>query len=165
MHRNLTVFALALSALSLHAQRRGGFGGPVDAFRFRFVGPRVGNRVSAIAGVPGDPSTPITRAPLPAAFGNPPDGGNDWTPIFDNEPVAAIGALAVAPSDPNVVWAGTGRSLGHPRFDVMGDGIYQSTDAGKTWAAHGSGRDRPHRPNRCPSARIPILCSPARWGA
>ena len=61
------------------------------------------------------------------------DGGVKWNPIFDDQPVAAIGTLAVAPSDPNTVWAGTGEAWAIRDIDVGGDGVYRSTDAGKTW--------------------------------
>ena len=100
---------LILTVCILPAQRRGRRP-PCAEFRFRFVGPQAGNRMSAIAGIPGDASTRITRARRPAASGNPSTAATDWTPIFDDQPVPAIGALAVAPSDPNMVWAGTGEA-------------------------------------------------------
>ncbi|MGB7470189.1 MAG: hypothetical protein WBW58_12550 [Candidatus Acidiferrum sp.] len=105
-------------------------------FRFRFVGPRVGNRIASVAGVPGDPSTYYAGAASGGVWKST-DGGNRWAPIFDKEPVAAIGALAVAPSDPSVVWAGTGEAWVIRDSDVIGDGIYKSTDAGKTWTNMG----------------------------
>src|SRR5580698_10439061 len=97
----LVIFLMASLA---PAQRRMG-AGPEGAFRFRFVGPMVGNRVASIAGVPGDASTYYAGAASGGIFKST-DGGNNWAPIFDREPVTAIGALAVAPSDHNVVWAG-----------------------------------------------------------
>ena len=105
-------------------------------FRFRFVGPRVGNRIAAVAGVPGDPSVYYAGAASGGIWKST-DGGNRWTPIFDKQPVAAIGALAVAPSDPSTVWAGTGEAWVIRESDVMGNGIYKSTDAGKTWTNMG----------------------------
>jgi hypothetical protein len=105
-------------------------------FRFRFVGPRVGNRIAAIAGVPGDASTYYAGAASGGVWKSI-DGGNHWTPIFDKQPVAAIGTLAVAPSDPSTVWAGTGEAWMIRDSDVMGNGIYKSTDAGKTWTNMG----------------------------
>lgn len=65
------------------------------------------------------------------------DGGQSSVPVFDAQPVQAIGALAVAPSDPRIVWAGTGEAWAIRDADVMGDGIYKSTDAGRTWTHMG----------------------------
>jgi photosystem II stability/assembly factor-like uncharacterized protein len=105
-------------------------------FRFRFVGPRVGNRIAAVVGIPGDPSTYYAGAASGGVWKST-DGGNRWTPIFDKQPVAAIGALAAAPSDPSTVWAGTGEAWVIRDSDVMGNGIYRSADAGKTWTNMG----------------------------
>jgi photosystem II stability/assembly factor-like uncharacterized protein len=105
-------------------------------FRFRFVGPRVGNRIASVAGVPGDPSTYYAGAASGGVWKST-DGGNRWAPIFDKQPAAAIGALAVAPTDPSVVWAGTGEAWVIRDSDVIGNGIYKSTDAGKTWTNMG----------------------------
>ena len=105
-------------------------------FRFRFVGPRVGNRIASAVGIPGDPSTYYAGAASGGVWKST-DGGNRWTPIFDKQPAAAIGALAVAPADPSQVWAGTGEAWAIRDSDVMGNGIYKSTDAGKTWANMG----------------------------
>lgn len=102
------------------------------AFQFRFVGPSVGNRIAAVAGIPGDPSTYYAGAASGGIWKSS-DGGNQWAPIFDREPAAAIGALAVAPSDPNVIWAGTGEAWVIRDSDVIGNGVYKSVDAGKTW--------------------------------
>ncbi|HKC13206.1 MAG TPA: hypothetical protein VKI41_14345, partial [Vicinamibacteria bacterium] len=83
--------------------------GPFGALKFRYIGPE-GNRVSAIAGVPGDPSVYYAGAASGGIFKSS-DGGVHWQAIFDEQPVSSIGALAVAPSDPNVVWAGTGEAF------------------------------------------------------
>jgi photosystem II stability/assembly factor-like uncharacterized protein len=129
--------AFALAGFSAaQAQRRGG---PVaDGLSFRFVGPVVGNRVASIAGVPGDPSIYYAGAASGGVWKTT-DGGLRWTPISDSMPVAAIGALAVAPNDPSVVWAGTGEAWAIRDSDVIGDGIYKSVDAGRTWTHMGLG--------------------------
>ncbi|MFQ5538338.1 MAG: sialidase [Gemmatimonadota bacterium] len=97
---------------------------------FRYVGP-VGNRVSAVVGVPGDPDVYYIGAASGGVFKST-DGGHGWTPVFDGQNALSIGALAVAPSDANVVWAGTGEAFIRSNVSI-GNGVYRSTDAGKTW--------------------------------
>jgi len=99
--------AVAFSALPT-AQRRTG-GAPADALSFRFLGPVVGNRVASVAGVPGDPYVYYAGA-ASGGIWKTTDGGLHWNPVSDSMPVAAIGSLAVAPSDPSIVWAGTGEA-------------------------------------------------------
>src|SRR5215813_11090301 len=125
------VFIMILVVSSGPAQRRGGGRGEAG-FRFRFVGPVVGNRIAAIAGIAGDSSTYYAGA-ASGGIWKTTDGGNRWEPIFDKEPVAAIGAIAVAPSDSSVIWVGTGEAWAIRDSDVMGDGVYVSTDSGKNW--------------------------------
>ncbi|HSB53790.1 MAG TPA: hypothetical protein VLD58_05515, partial [Gemmatimonadales bacterium] len=85
--------------------------------------------------VPGDPRVYYAGAASGGIFKST-DGGIHWEPIFDDQPVSSIGALAVAPSDPNVVWAGTGESFIRSHISV-GWGVYKSTDAGKSWTRMG----------------------------
>src|SRR5512132_3961360 len=99
---------LVLCCASLFAQRRGGVA-PADALQFRFLGPAVGNRISAIAAIPGDPSTYYAGAASGGIWKST-ASGRTFAPIFDSQPVQAIGALALAPSNPNIVWAGTGEA-------------------------------------------------------
>ena len=103
---------------------------------WRHIGPE-GNRVIAVSGVPGDPLVYYAGA-ASGGIWKTSDGGQDWIPVFDDQPVSAIGALAVSPSDPNVVWAGTGEHfIGLSTNISLGMGIYKSTDAGKTWTPMG----------------------------
>src|SRR6266436_4430172 len=105
-----------------------------DALRYRYIGP-VGNRVTSIAGVSGQPYVYYAGAASGGIFKTT-DGGIHWEPIFDGQPVSSIGSLAIAPSDPNTVWAGTGEAWIRSHISV-GMGIYKSTDAGKTWKLMG----------------------------
>jgi photosystem II stability/assembly factor-like uncharacterized protein len=102
--------------------------------RYRYIGP-VGNRVDAAVGVPGDPRIYYAGAASGGIFKST-DGGTHWEPIFDGQPVSSIGALAIANSDPNIVWAGTGESFIRSHISV-GQGVYKSLDAGKTWSFAG----------------------------
>jgi photosystem II stability/assembly factor-like uncharacterized protein len=95
------------------------------------IGPFRGGRTVAVTGVPGQPNV-FYMAPNNGGVWKSTDAGRVWTPIFDDQPTGSIGALAVAPSDPNVLYAGSGEGLQRPDLSV-GDGIYRSTDAGKTW--------------------------------
>jgi photosystem II stability/assembly factor-like uncharacterized protein len=104
------------------------------ALRYRFIGP-VGNRLTSVAGVPGQPNIYYVGAASGGIFKTI-DGGVHWEPVFDDQPVSSIGALAIAPSDPNVIWAGTGEAWIRSHISV-GQGIYKSIDAGKTWTLMG----------------------------
>ena len=104
------------------------------AFHWRNIGPE-GNRFSAAAGIPGDPSTYYVGAASGGIYKTT-DGGVRWASIFDRQPVQSIGSLAVSRSDPNIVWAGTGEA--HIRSHVsVGQGAYKSLDAGRTWTLMG----------------------------
>ena len=140
----LLVLALALAAPNARAQRTrpaaavapAPFVDPASytALRFRHIGP-VGNRTVSVAGVAGDPQTYYAGA-ASGGIWKTTDGGVHWLPIFDDQPVSSIGALAVAPSDPNVVWAGTGESFIRSHIS-LGWGVFKSTDAGRSWAKMG----------------------------
>src|SRR5579862_3936735 len=130
------IYALLLAFLAIFpaaAQRRG-FGGPAvsENLQFHFMGPAAGNRIAAVAGVPGDNTTYYVGAASGGVWKTT-DSGARWSPIFDSQSAQAIGALAVAPSDHKTVWAGTGEAWVIRDSDMMGDGIYKSTDAGQTW--------------------------------
>jgi photosystem II stability/assembly factor-like uncharacterized protein len=108
--------------------------GMTAGLRYRYIGP-IGNRVSSIAGVPGDFNTYYAGA-ASGGIWKTVDAGIHWTPIFDDKDVSSIGALAVAPSNPAIVWAGTGEPWIRSHISV-GNGVYKSTDAGRTWSRMG----------------------------
>lgn len=101
------------------------------ALNFRFVGPE-GNRTIAIAGVSGDPMTNYIGA-ASGGLWKTMDGGLNWEPVFDNQDVSSIGAIAITPGNKDVVWVGTGETFLIRPAHAMGDGIYKSNNGGKTW--------------------------------
>ncbi|WP_199268698.1 WD40/YVTN/BNR-like repeat-containing protein [Cognatiluteimonas profundi] len=104
---------------------------------WRLLGPFRGGRVLAVAGVPGQPRHFYFGA-VNGGVWETHDAGRSWQPIFDEQPVGAIGAIAVAPSDPNVLYVGTGEA--DMRSDIaQGDGVYRSRDAGRHWVKAGLG--------------------------
>jgi photosystem II stability/assembly factor-like uncharacterized protein len=99
--------------------------------KFRSIGPGVGGRVSRACGVVGDPLTYYAAVSQGGVWKSA-DGGLTWKPIFDRQPTQAVGSIAVAASDPNVIYVGSGEA--NIRGNVApGNGIYKSEDAGKTW--------------------------------
>ena len=133
-----------LVALAALAVLGGGLAGPGPAraagipesawsdLHWRLVGPFRGGWATAVAGVPGNPA----RFYLGAADGGvwrTDNAGVTWRSLFDHQGSASVGALAVAPSDPSVIWVGTGQI--QQRWDIVaGDGVYRSTDGGETWS-------------------------------
>src|SRR6188472_2261016 len=99
--------------------------------RWRNVGPYRGGRTRAVCGVPSQPNV-FFMAPVNGGVFKSIDYGRTWQPIFDDQPTASVGAIAVAPSNPNIIYVGSGEGLHRPDLSV-GDGVYKSTDAGKTW--------------------------------
>lgn len=131
--RGLVVSLLALTAVS--AQQRSTPAPEVySRLHWRTIGPE-GNRFSAAAGIPGDPLTYYVGA-ASGGIWKTTDGGTNWSSLFDAQPVQSIGSLAVAQSDPNVVWAGTGEGKIRSHISV-GQGIYRSLDAGRNWTLMG----------------------------
>src|SRR6267378_3988066 len=108
----------------------------LNNLKFRNLGPSVaGGRVAAVVGVPGDRNLYYVGAAAGGVWKTL-DGGDSWEAVFKEQPTASIGAVALAPSNPNVVWVGTGE--GNPRNDVVdGGGVFMSPDAGKTWQLMG----------------------------
>jgi photosystem II stability/assembly factor-like uncharacterized protein len=110
---------------------------PFDGLQYRLVGPFRGGRATGVTGVPGDPST-FYFGSASGGLWKTSDGGAVWKPLWDKFPEAspAVGSVAVAPSNPNIVYVGTGET--NIRGNVVtGNGLYKSTDAGKTWAYAG----------------------------
>jgi len=128
------LFIAALAIAPAYGQRGRGFAGPPlpQNLEFKFMGPAVGNRISAAVSVPGDPTTYYAGAASGGIWKST-DSAQHFTPIFDKEDAQAIGAMALADSDHRTVWAGTGEAWAIRDSDMMGDGVYKSTDAGATW--------------------------------
>ncbi len=126
--QRLLLFALLLLQGSVFAQVE------PDVFKqlkFRFVGPE-GNRAIAIAGVPGNPMVNYIGA-ASGGLWKTTDGGIKWKPVFDDQEASSIGSIAITPSNPQIVWVGTGETFLIRPAHAMGDGIYKSEDGGDTW--------------------------------
>ncbi|MBI3400382.1 MAG: hypothetical protein HY048_03085 [Acidobacteria bacterium] len=108
--------------------------------RWRHIGPLRGGRTVGAAGVAQQPNLFYIGVNNGGVWKTT-DFGQTWTPIFDDQPTQSIGAVAVAPSDPNIIYVGSGEGLQRPDLSV-GDGLYKSTDAGRTWQHLGLGDAR-----------------------
>jgi hypothetical protein len=100
--------------------------------RWRSIGPFRGGRTVSIVGIPNQPNV-FFMAPNNGGVWKTTDAGRTWNPIFDDQPTGSIGALAIAPSDPRIIYVGSGEGLRRPDLSV-GDGIYKSSDGGSTWS-------------------------------
>jgi photosystem II stability/assembly factor-like uncharacterized protein len=125
----LCLLLVAFPAFSVRAQQYDSK--LYSEMRWRCIGPFRGGRTVAIVGVPQQPNV-FYMAAVNGGVWKTTDFGNTWFPIFDEQSSGSIGALAVAPSDPNILYAGSGEGLQRPDLAV-GDGFYKSIDAGKTW--------------------------------
>ncbi len=124
---------LCLGGLLLAPAMAGEVSTPSDLkqLKYRLIGPKAGGRVCRVAGVPGDPAV-YYAATAGGGVWKSTDGGINWSPIFDEQPDSSIGSIAVAPSNPNILYVGAGEA--NIRGNVIeGHGIYKSTDGGKTW--------------------------------
>ncbi|MFL6213190.1 MAG: hypothetical protein ACJ74J_04770 [Blastocatellia bacterium] len=131
--KRITIIMYALlvliGALPVFAQQvdSSGYAG----LRWRNIGPFRGGRVNAVAGVQGQPTT-FYFGSVGGGVWKTTNSGRTWTPVSDSQPIASIGAIAVAPSDPNTVYVGSGEADMRSQISY-GNGMYKSTDAGKTW--------------------------------
>lgn len=125
--------AIALFLASALAPRAGAQVDPgmFAGLRWRMIGPFRGGRTVGAVGVPQQPGTYYIGVNNGGVWKTT-DYGRVWLPVFDDQPTGSVGAVAVAPSDPNVVYVGSGEGLQRPDLST-GDGIYRSADAGKTW--------------------------------
>ncbi len=156
-------FALAALAASLYPSFAAAQQFPESTYqelRWRMIGPTRGGRTRAACGVPSQPNVFYMGA-VNGGVWKSDDYGRTWNPIFDGQPTQSIGAIAVAPSDPNIIYVASGEGLARPDLSV-GDGIYKSTDAGKTWTHLGLRNSQgipalavdPHNPNRVFAAAL-----------
>ncbi len=129
---------VAFSALASATYGQAGNSTPVvpdnffSAMQWRCIGPHRGGRVLAVSGVRGEPDTFYFGA-VAGGVWKTIDAGRTWLPIFDSQPIASIGALAVSISDPNIIYVGTGEA--DMRSDIsFGAGVYKSVDAGRSWS-------------------------------
>ncbi len=128
----LTVVSVALMAahpMQLGAQQYGP--GMFNEMHWRMIGPFRGGRTKAAAGIPDQPNVFYVGV-VNGGVWKTTDFGRIWRPIFDDQPTGSIGAIAIAPSDPSIIYVGSGEGLQRPDLST-GDGIYKSTDGGKTW--------------------------------
>jgi photosystem II stability/assembly factor-like uncharacterized protein len=136
MNYSRSAYAIALAILAFLildsiANAQEGAQDFATALRWRNVGPFRGGRTRAIAGVPSQPNV-FYMAQNNGGVWKTTDAGRSWFPIFDDQPTGSIGAMAVSVSNPNVIYVGSGESLHRPDLSI-GDGMYKSIDAGKTW--------------------------------
>ncbi len=134
--RRLALLGFSVAALVPFASAQIGSKQPLDPklyseMHWRQIGPPRAGRARALSGVPGKPNVFYIGFDNGGVWRST-DFGSTWVPLFDNEPTGSIGAIAVAPSDPNIIYVGTGAGIIRPDL-AIGDGVYKSTDAGKTW--------------------------------
>src|SRR6202790_1211066 len=122
----LAVFAAAIPASAQQYDQKF-----FSEMRWRCIGPFRGGRTVAITGVPRQPSV-FYMAAVNGGVWKTADFGNTWWPVFDDQDTGSVGAIAVAPSDPNIIYVGSGEGLQRPDL-ATGDGVYKSLNAGRTW--------------------------------
>jgi photosystem II stability/assembly factor-like uncharacterized protein len=128
---HLTLLGLCLSALPPAIQAQAPEAKLYSEMHWREIGPPRAGRARALAGVPSQPNVFYIGFDNGGVWRSS-DFGSTWEPLFDNQPTGSIGAIGVAASDPNIIYVGSGAGIIRPDLAV-GDGVYKSTDAGKTW--------------------------------
>jgi photosystem II stability/assembly factor-like uncharacterized protein len=130
LRRLVTVF-IGLAVISSTAWAQPFDQKTYDCLRWRMIGPHRGGRTVGATGVPGQPNVFYIGVNNGGVWKTT-DAGRTWRPIFDDQPTGSIGALAVAPSNPDIIYVGSGEGLQRPDLST-GDGMYKSVDGGKTW--------------------------------
>jgi len=136
VHVHKSFFIAALNAICMAAVTHVAFAhhyppAIYDEFKWRMIGPFRGGRTRAVAGVPSQPNVFYIGA-VNGGVWKTDDAGRTWRPIFDAQSTQSIGAIAVAPSDPNIIYVASGEGLQRPDLSV-GNGIYRSADGGSSW--------------------------------
>jgi photosystem II stability/assembly factor-like uncharacterized protein len=130
LFRHIPVFALFV-VFSVPALAQQFNPNPYQEMRWRMIGPFRGGRTVAISGIAAQPNV-FFMAPNNGGVWKTIDYGHTWSPIFDDQPTGSIGALAIAPSNPEIIYVGSGEGLRRPDLSV-GDGIYKSSNGGRSW--------------------------------
>ncbi len=131
---SILLFTFSLAGFAQQSDQKSGQGLDPKLFsemRWRCIGPFRGGRTVAVTGVPHQPNV-FYIAAVNGGVWKTADFGNTWWPIFDDQDTGSVGAIAVAPSDPNIIYVGSGEGLQRPDLST-GDGVYKSTNAGWTW--------------------------------
>jgi photosystem II stability/assembly factor-like uncharacterized protein len=134
-HRDVSLTIVAVAAVAIPWPSVAQVVDPASAMHWRSIGPTRAGRARALAGVPSQPNVFYIGFDNGGVWRST-DYGSTWTPLFDRESTGSIGAIAVAPSDPSIIYVGTGAGIIRPDL-ATGDGVYKSTDAGKTWTRLG----------------------------
>src|ERR1035441_7345275 len=129
--RGLVVWCVLVAALGTSAAAQPYNEAQFKGMKWRDIGPYRGGRVLAVTGIPGSPFTYYFGG-VAGGVWRTTDGGVSWQPISDKSVISSIGAIAVSESNPNVIYVGTGESCLRGNISY-GDGVYKTTDGGKTW--------------------------------